>query len=142
MDWGEMKISEEQLALAHPRIFRRDWFLHFDDHLGLGPNVVRGIDERGAGFLIQSIFKARSFTGTLFHQHAMAGISKRAHTCRRQAYAILVVFDFFRKSDDHGGCSPSLRFSFRSRLWLWRWLDFQTVANQVPSGRILSDLFF
>src|SRR5438128_7023372 len=120
---SQMKISEEQLAFAHPWIFRRDWFLYFDDHFGLGPNVVRGINEGGAGLLVQSIFKARSFSGTVFDQHAVAGISQRAHAGRRQAHAILVVFDFFRKSDDHGFCSQSLRPSFRSRFWLWRRLD-------------------
>ncbi len=48
-----MQISEEQLTFAHARILGRDRFFHFYDHVGAGPDVVGGSDDRGAGAFVE-----------------------------------------------------------------------------------------
>ena len=96
-----MQVSEKQLPFAHPWIFRRDRFLNFYDHLALGPDVGGGINDRRPGATVKRVFKSGSFACLRLDQHPMAGVGQSAHARRRQPDALFVVFDFFRKSDDH-----------------------------------------
>ena len=45
----EVQVGEEHLAGAHAVVLLRDRLLHLQDEVGLGPHVIRGAEDLGAG---------------------------------------------------------------------------------------------
>ena len=91
----EMQISEQQLVLAHPRIFRCDRLLDLDDHVARLPDLIRRIEKLAAGLHILLVRKARAFARRLLHINVVPGMRQRLHARRRQPDAIFVVLDLF-----------------------------------------------
>src|SRR5215213_7375150 len=96
-----MQVREEQLALAHTRILRRDRLLHFHNHLSGGPNLVSGTHHRRSGAFVQRIVKARTFAGVNLDSDVVSGIFERAHAGWSQSDSIFVVFNLFGQTNNH-----------------------------------------
>ena len=97
----EMQVREQQLILAHPRIFRCDRLFDLDDHVAGFPNLVSRIEQLAAGFYILIVVKARAFTGRLLHKNFVTGVHQSVHTRRRQTDTILIVLDLFWQTNLH-----------------------------------------
>ena len=92
---------KKQLALAHARVLGRDGLFYFYDHFALRPDLVGRFQNGGAGPLVKAVRESGALAGVAFNHHLVAGIGQRAHSGRRQADTILVVFDLFGQSDNH-----------------------------------------
>ena len=97
----KMKISEEQLAFAHARVFGRNRLFHFHNHLAFGPNVVGRIKHGRARALVERVFKTRAFARASFDNDPMPRVRQSAHTSRSQTNSVLVILNLFRKSNNH-----------------------------------------
>ena len=46
---GQVQVGEQHLALAHAVVLLGDRLLDLEHHLGVAPDVVGGVEDRGAG---------------------------------------------------------------------------------------------
>ncbi len=105
---GEMQVGVEDLPRPEHLYLDRLRLLDLDDHLGLGEDVRRGVDELGPDPLVLGIGERRTDTGALLDKDGVAVVYELASRTRREADTELVVLDLLRDSDDHGSLPPSI----------------------------------
>jgi hypothetical protein len=75
---------------------------HFDDHVGLGEDLVGGIEQPGSGALVGLVGERGTLSGTLLDHDTMSVPHELGRTRWCQSDAKLVVLDLCGYSDDHG----------------------------------------
>src|SRR5262249_22343814 len=96
----QMKIREEDLAVAEPRDLGRERLLHFQHQVGALPHLVdRGEPCADGGVLV--IADAASRAGSVLDDNAMARLGEGAGPRRRQRDALLARLDLAWNPDVH-----------------------------------------
>ena len=102
---GEMEVSEDALASAHVRPFRRYRFFHLDDQPGCRPHRSRIGCDPGTRIQILRIAEPAAQPCARLDQHGLPIRDQRLDTGRRQRDAILVSFNLLRDAYFHVGLS-------------------------------------
>jgi hypothetical protein len=98
---GEVEVGEDDLALADLPDFLGQRFLHLADQIGLGPDLVGGVDDGCAERVILFVGQAAAGAGAAFDQHGVAGLAKLLDAGGCHCNAILIRLNFLGNADDH-----------------------------------------
>ena len=120
----QMQIGVEDLALAQHLALGCLRLLHLHDHVGLGEDFLRGLDDRGAGLLVVFIGGADAAAGIRLDQDLVAVAHGLADAKGRHADAVFVILDFLRNADEHCRSSVASAPGYRSRTRM----NFQRLA--------------
>jgi hypothetical protein len=93
---GEVEVGEQDLVATHPAVLGGDGLLDLEHQVGLGPDVVGGPDDVGAGGRVLVVEDGRAGASVLLHPDAVAGRHELLHARRRDGHAVLVVLDLPR----------------------------------------------
>jgi hypothetical protein len=99
----QVEVSVKDLAFAQASAFDRLRFLDLHHHFAFGKDDLGSVDDLGASGDILRIGGADSGTGLGFDPHLVTVVDQFAGALGREADAILVVLDFLRATDAHGG---------------------------------------
>ena len=98
----QVQIGEQHLAVPQHGGLGGLRLLHLDDHVGAGEDLLRSLDDFGAGAFIIGVAEADGMAGAGLHQHAMAVMDRLAHARRRHADPVLLALDLLGHADEHG----------------------------------------
>ena len=98
----EVKIGKKNLAAPQHRPLWRQRFFHFHDHVRPLKNLLRRFDDLRAAFDVFLIGITGTDAGIFLHENGMPARDERLSAGRKQADALLLLFDFFGNADGHG----------------------------------------
>src|SRR5262249_8379738 len=121
---GQMQIGEEGLAVADAWHLLGQRLLHFEDELGLSPqlaNVHELRARRGELLIPQPAARPRAW----FHEDAVARIGEGPGPSGREGDPLLADFDLLRYADDHvfTMLAPGMRGKMEIRGGGAHWLE-------------------
>ena len=99
---SEVQVGEEDLVFAEERIFLREWLFDFHHHVGASENLGVAGDNFRTGLTVVVIAETNSSAGLGFYDDLVAMFDELICSGRKECHAILLGFDFFGDSDDHG----------------------------------------
>ena len=105
---SQVQISEQRLLPAqHPALLGLQLF-HLHKQVGPSENLRRLGHHRGARHGVIRVRQADADAGPFLDHHLMAGLDQFPRAGGRQADAVFVILELFRRADAHDGC-PLLR---------------------------------
>ena len=93
----------KNLPLAQHRVFDRERFLYFHDHVRCRENVRVFPDDLGSRSGVFLIRVARADARPGGDEHAMTALDELVSRRREKANAVFLLLNFFRDADNHGG---------------------------------------
>ena len=97
-----MQIAEKNFSRRKIRIFRGLGFFHFGDQITFRPDFFCRANEFSSRAPILRVAKSSIISCAFLDQNGMALLLKILDPAGRHPNTAFPVFDFFRKSDDHG----------------------------------------
>ena len=97
-----MEIGKDDLVFTDHGRFRGLRFLDLEDHLRVGPDFGRGVQDPASGFGVLRIRKAAAFAGTALHQDGVPTVAEGFHPGGGQGDPVLVNFNFLNNTNLHG----------------------------------------
>ena len=98
----EMEVGVEDLAGTEHLALERLRFLHLNDHVGLGENLLGVADDFRTGGAIGVVRSGDAGTRLRLDQHLVTVMHGLGHALRRQADTVFVVLHFLGNADQHG----------------------------------------
>src|SRR5947208_1683591 len=104
----QMKIGEQHQARPEVRDLLLHRLLDLHDHVGALPYHLCRANNLRSRFLIFRVRHRRAFARLGLHQYLVSGIHQRLPPGRHDAYAPLLVLNFFGNADNHVCCLLTL----------------------------------
>jgi hypothetical protein len=82
-------------------VLRRDGFLHLENELALGPDIIGDTDDLSASGDVVVVRDRRAKARLLLHNHAVAMTDELVDTCRGDCHPVLMILDLARDADLH-----------------------------------------
>ena len=101
-----MEIGEDDLILADQLVLRRHRLLDVHDHVGPVIDLLRGLDDLGAGRRIGLVVEAAADARTLFHEDRVTMALHDFDAGRRHGYAVFLGLDLLENSYNHFALLP------------------------------------
>ncbi len=97
-----MEVGEHNLSPAYQLIFRPDRLFHLHNHLSRFINRLDCRENLCACGTVFVVGESRAVARRSLYIHPVACRHHFTHSRRRHRHTVLIVFDFFGDSDNHG----------------------------------------
>ena len=97
---GKMQIGEDDLVLQK-FVLGRQGLLYLDDHLGFGPDILRGGQDFRPGFKVFLVRYLAAQPGAAFHENRVIVRHHRGDADGCHGNPFFIRFDFLGHSDNH-----------------------------------------
>ncbi len=105
----EMEIAEHDVLGTEHVELRAERLFDFDDELRAREELLRGVDQDGAGALVLFVGEPAAATRAALDEHLMPVARQEVRAHRTERHAVFVVLDLVRDAYDHPGILPRLR---------------------------------
>ena len=101
-----MQVGEQDLAAPQAVVLGRHRFLDLEQQVGVGPHLLGGAEQLGAGRLEIRVGDRRALAGAGLDQHLVAAVGQRGDAGRGDGHPEFVVLGLGRNADSHDRLLP------------------------------------
>ena len=114
---GQVKVGEQNQALAQPVVLLGDRLLDLEHHVGVAPDLVGSVEQLRPGGLELSVVIDDPTPARTLDEDLVTALDELVHADGRDRHPVLVVLDFLRDADLHVPHSLLLREHFILTVW-------------------------